>query len=184
MDQYRLNTAAQKGAALAKAAMADPEFRRAAISMSKESEFMGDVGKNVGAFALTSILGGATIGLANAGVKAVNQAFSSLTEGRAKAKGMSEMLSVHKQLGQEDKTKVQQAYNTLWKFNPDAAKDPLVAGSFVQRAVDYGGVTADEVHKLVQTRKLMRESENKYEGGFMPTVQGIGNLDPMAFGKR
>ena len=52
-------------------------------------------------------------------------------------------------------------FNTLWKFNPDMASDPLTSGSFVQRAVDYGAVTTDEVAKIVQTRKQMREAQSR-----------------------
>jgi len=115
---------------------------------------IGNVAKGIG-------IAAGTIGLANMGVSAINKAYASLTEGRQKAKAYSEMLGVHKQLGREDGKRVQHAFNTLWKFNPDMASDPLTSGSFVQRAVDYGAVTTDEVAKIVQTRKQMREAQSR-----------------------
>ena len=175
-QNWKLKRAAERGAALAKAAMADPQFAEAAYSMSKEAGWGADLAKGMGGMALTATVGGLGIGLSNAAINAVNNAFSSLSQGRQKAKGFSDMMRVHKGLGQEDKHKVQAAFNTLHKFNPDAALDPLTAGSFVQKAVDYGGVTTEEVKNLVSTRKAMRDAQ-KNEGGFMPTMPGFGNMN-------
>ena len=168
-----LQTAAQRGAALAKAAMADPTFAPVAMDMAKTGA-MGEVAKNLLLNAGGIVIGAGLVGAANVGMVAVSRAFQSLTEGRDKAQAYAGMLSVHKQLGQEDKNKVQNAFNTLYRFNPEVARDPLSAGSFVQKTIDYGAVTMDEVGKLIKQRKELRDaerSENTFGGQF-----GLANL--------
>lgn len=166
-----LDAAAQRGAALAKAAMADPTFVPIAQDMAKTAlsapvNPVNSILMQAGGLAL----GAGLIGAANVGMGAIAKAYQSLTEGRDKAQAFSEMMSSHKQLGQEDKRKVQQAFNTLYRFNPEAARDPLTSGSFVQKAVDYGAVTTDEVGKIIKSRKELREAEIKES----PFGGGIG----------
>ena len=163
----RIKAAAMRGTNLAKTAASD--FVCKDMFNTKEAGWMQDVGKN----ALGLAGAAALVGAANVGLGAVEGAYKSLTEGKQKAKAFGNMMAVHKQLGQEDKSKVQQGFNTLWKFNPDAAQDPLLAGSFVQRTVDYGAVTTDEVSKLVSMRKALRDAEGKESvtGGF-----GLSNV--------
>jgi hypothetical protein len=40
-----------------------------------------------------------------------------------------------------DATKVQTTFNTLWNLNPDLAKDPLTAGSFVERSMQRADIS-------------------------------------------
>ena len=170
-QKERLQKAAQEGAELAKVAYADPTFREV-VNQIKEANWMKEVGKS----ALGLAGAAAIVGTANLGMRAVEDAYRSMSEGREKAKAFSEMLSVHKQLGQEDKRKVQQGFNTLWNFNPHAAQDPLLAGSFVQRSVDYGAVTTDEVAKLVSMRKALRDAEARESFVGSAGLQSLGGV--------
>lgn len=120
-----------------------------------------NLGRNIVGGAATLALGGAIYGLGNMGFQAIQRGMSSLTEGRDKSKAVSEMLRVNPHLAKEEKTKVLQAFDTLWRFNKDVAVDPLASASFVQKTVDYGGVTTDEVKKMVDMRKAMRDADFK-----------------------
>lgn len=142
----RLDHARARGQQLAKQA-----------SATKEANFF----QNVATGAASLAIGGGILGAANVGLGALERGYKSLTEGKTKAKAVSHMLRVHPQLGKEDKTKVLRAFDTLYKFNPDAATDPLTAGSFVEKTLTYGAVTTDEVKKLVDIRKAMRDAEAK-----------------------
>lgn len=163
-----LDLSAQRGAALAKAAMADPDFREAAQMMSKEGSFWKNVAVGTAGLALAPV----AYGVGQMGVGAVQKAYQSLTEGKQKAKAYSEMMKVHKgQLGSEDKSKIQTAFNSLWGLNPDLAKDPLVSGTYVTKAIDYGGVTTQEANQLIQARKGMGEARSREE--WMPDSKAV-----------
>jgi len=164
-----LDLSAQRGAALAKAAMADPDFREAAQMMSKEGSFWKNVAVGTAGLALAPV----AYGVGQMGVGAVQKAYQSLTEGKQKAQAYSEMMKVHKkQLGSEDKSKIQTAFNSLWGLNPDMAKDPLVSGTYVTKAIDYGGVTTQEAAQLIQARKGMGEARARED--WMPDPKAIG----------
>ena len=49
-------------------------------------------------------------------------------------------------------------FDTLLRFNPDMAKDPLVASGFVKGTVSMGEISHKTVQDLVGARKTMRES--------------------------
>ncbi|MCA8939760.1 MAG: hypothetical protein KDB07_08135 [Planctomycetes bacterium] len=160
----RIKQAEARGRNLARAVHASPP-------LTKEASFM----QNVATGAASIAIGGGILGLANAGLGALERGYRSLTEGKQKAQAVSQMLQVHPQLGREDKTKVLRAFDTLWKFNPDAATDPLTAGSFVEKTMQYGAVTTDEVKKLVDIRKAMRDAESKES--IFSNVSAMGPLD-------
>lgn len=119
----------------------------------------------------TLALGGAIIGAGNLAFGALERGLKGLTEGKDKAKAVSEMLRVNPNLGKEDKTKVLQAFDTVWRFNPEVAKDPLASASFVQKYIDYGAVTTDEVKKMVDMRKAMSDAAAKERGFAMSELR-------------
>lgn len=164
-----VDLSAQRGAALAKAAMADPDFREAAEMMVKEGSFWKNVAVGTAGLALAPV----AYGVGQMGMNAVQKAYQSLTEGKNKAKAYSEMMKVHKkQLGSEDKSKIQTAFNSLWGLNPDMAKDPLVSGTYVTKAIDYGGVTTQEAGQLVSARKT--RSDARAAESWMPDPRAMG----------
>jgi hypothetical protein len=172
-----MDLSAQRGAALAKAAMADPDFREAAVTMVKEGSFWKNVAVGTAGLALAPV----AYGVGSMGMNAVQKAYESLTEGKGKAKAYSEMMKVHKkQLGSEDKSKIQTAFNSLWGLNKDMAKDPLVSGTFVTKAIDYGGVTTQEAGQLISARKGMGEARARE--AWMPDARGASSI-ASGFGK-
>lgn len=152
----------KKAAALSGISQPAYEMHRAAAEgyrLGKLAAGESNLGRNIMTGAASLALGGAVIGLGNIGFQALQRGMASLTEGRDKSKAVSEMLRVNPHLAKEEKTKVLQAFDTLWRFNQDVAKDPLASASFVQKTVDYGGVTTDEVKKMVDMRKAMRDAD-------------------------
>lgn len=157
VTQLNAHRAAMRGAALAKEAMMDPELREFAMLMSKEAGFWGNV---MGGAAALGV-GAAITGVAGMGVDAARHAYRSLTEGKEKAHAYSEMMRVHgSQLGTEEKAKVQQAFNALWHLNPELAKEPLTAGTFVARTIDYGGVATQDAATLLSARKSLMDAKS------------------------
>jgi hypothetical protein len=166
-----VDMSAQRGAALAKAAMADPDLREAAETMSKKASFWKNVAVGTAGLALAPV----AYGVGQMGMNAVQKAYNSLTEGKSKAKAYSEMMKVHKkQLGSEDKSKIQTAFNSLWGLNPDMAKDPLVSGTYVTKAIDYGGVTTQEAGQLISARKTRGDA--RAQESWMPDARGAGSI--------
>lgn len=115
----------------------------------------------------SDIAKGTAVGMAvGAGIKgigtvlshAVDRAYVGLTEGKDKAKAFSKMIGTSPELGKEPAAKVQRAFNSLYRWNPEMARDPLVASSFVQRTIDYGAVTTQEVESMIKSRKYLNEA--------------------------
>ena len=61
----------------------------------------------------------------------------------------SELKRMHKQ----NPAKVQDHFNTLFRFNPEMAKDPLVASSFVKGTAQHDFLAHKTVQDLIKTRK-------------------------------
>jgi len=74
-----------------------------------------------------------------------------------KARSYRGMLEDNPQLQNADPNIVQKAFNTLHRFNPEFAKDPLVAGTFVQNVVDQERLDIGTVKSLVEARRSMSQ---------------------------
>lgn len=153
------------------------------VELVKEAQYggvpnYGPIQKDPG-LRISDIAKGTAVGMAvGAGIKgigtmvsrAIDRAYVGLTEGKDKAKNFSKMLQSSPELGKENATKVQRAYNSLYRWNPEMARDPLVAASFVQRSIDYGAVTTEEVERMVKTRMNLGKSREQESllGGLAP----------------
>jgi hypothetical protein len=133
----------------------NPEFANEALC--KTAGFGGDVmkavdpAKTVGAV----IAAGITMG-AIAGGKDIYDAIKGKIQHRS---SFNEMMDMSPGLKKHDKKMVSAAFNTLHRFNPDYAADPLVAGTFVQNALDMSRIDVGTVNSLVDSsNKLQRES--------------------------
>jgi hypothetical protein len=98
--------------------------------MSVSSKGLGRMGRNIGMLAL---LGGG-VGLGLKGVDVVSRA---LTDPLDKAKGRKRMLKVNPELKKENKKDLNRYYDTLFRFSPAVAGDPLAAGAWMKRALQY-----------------------------------------------
>lgn len=82
---------------------------------------------------------------AMAGADAIIQA---LMKGRR----FDKMMKVNPELDGYEDSSLQLAFNTLHKFNPEMASDPLVAGTFVRRVMDARGVDTKTVGEIARAR--------------------------------
>jgi hypothetical protein len=79
---------------------------------------------------------------AGLGVTAAAGAIGRMREAKRKAVAYKEMLNIHPQLKGRDPVLVGRIYNSLHNVNPTMAKDPMVAGAWVDTIVESGGLDA------------------------------------------
>ncbi len=93
---------------------------------------------------------GGGVSLADKAVDAVHGKFS-------KRKGFNDMMEANPQFKNQPKKDVQGIYNTLYNFAPKMARDPLVAGSFMKKQLEFKteGIQAPDLKTLSEiTRNL------------------------------
>ena len=79
-----------------------------------------------------------------------------------KAKGYKEMMNAKPELGEggADAKTVQRHYDTLYKFNPEYAKDPLVAGAYVSQSLEMAQPNLSILNGLVSARREHLSSQH------------------------
>lgn len=125
--------------------------------------------------ALGNALGFGIAGTAlGAGVLAANKGYGAIADPIIKQRSYERMLAANPSLKHEDKDVTQRSFNTLYKFNPDMAKDPTTAGSFVRRAAMFKdeGIQSADIKTLAEIRKNMSES-TKGSPKFMDQGSGL-----------
>ena len=114
-------------------------------------------------------LGGAMVAAGGAAATAaighgVSMGVETLRDRLGKGKAYKGMLSASPGLAKrKDADKVQMTFNTLWNLNRDLAKDPLTAGSFVERSVqraDVGDSSGSYVD-IETARNLLRSAPRR-----------------------
>lgn len=117
-------------------------------------------------------LGAAAIGGSVFGVKKLHE---HATEPGKRDAAFKMMKTENPALGHD--AHVRKSFDTLWRFNPDMAKDPLVAGTFVRRAMAFKdeGIQSQDVKTLTEVRKNLADAKSKKHGPFddvLPTTAG------------
>jgi hypothetical protein len=126
-------------------------------SFPKSAGFGGDVmGHLDPAKTVAGIISaGLIVGAATGGRDIYDAVKGKITHHRSFGK----MMEMNPALKNHDKKMVNAAFNTLHRFNPDYASDPLVAGTFVQNALDMSRVDVGTVNSLVDANsKLQRDT--------------------------
>jgi len=121
-------------------------------------------GKNIG----HSLGSGMTEGIASAAMASIGEAVGSgitaLSDKVRKPMAFKAMVEANPSLGKMDQKAVQMTFNTLHNLNPQLARDPLIAASFVARSItraDMGGQERSFVD--IQTAKdLQRGGQDQY----------------------
>ena len=93
-----------------------------------------------------------------------------LVQAMMKGRRFDKMMDVNPELGGYDENSLHLAFNTLHRFNPDMASDPLVAGTFVRRVMDAQGIDTKTVGEIARAR------------GGVPGIEAAKGA-PGAFGK-
>ena len=64
-----------------------------------------------------------------------------------------------------DARMVQRHFDTLHKFNPEYASDPMVAGTYVQSSLDYARPNIETLNNVVKARADLQRSGRGMESG-------------------
>lgn len=135
----------------------DPALMKEAMEKSGQGGFLGSAwghAKSMAPYAAGSALLGGAMGLT---AHAAKTGFGAAQDHIQKAQSYKTMISENPQLAQADPGLVQKAFNTLHRFNPEYAGDPLVAGTFVQNVVEQERLDIGTVKSLVDARKAMSQ---------------------------
>jgi len=89
-----------------------------------------------------------------------------------KARAYKTMIEENPHLQNVDPSVSQKAFNTLYRFNPQYAADPLVAGTFVRNVADQERLDIGTVNSLVQARRNLADRGNAPD--YVATAQGMG----------
>lgn len=131
--------------------------------------------------ALPYLAGSAALGtVLGVGTEAGRDLVKSIKDSIGKAKAYRSMMQENPHLGEEDPNITEKAFNTLFRFNPQYAHDPLVAGTFVKNVIDQERLDIGTVGNLVQARRHMADAGGKGGGMadfFMKAMPGPFSMD-------
>lgn len=118
-----------------------------------------------GQLAMGAAMGGGGL-LAMKGINAISEKVHDARLSLGKAKAYKTMLDANPQLSENgvDATAVQRHFDTLYRFNPQYAQDPSVAGTYVQNAIEMARPSLDTINNLVGARKNLSESLDREHG--------------------
>jgi len=158
-----------------KEAASDPELLKEAHE--KLSVAWGDIAKKlVGKAGLGAAATAGGLGM----LGAYNMAHGKIKQMKddiGKAKHYKAMVDNNPELADTgaDAKLVQNHFNTLYKFNPEYAKDPMVAGAYVTQSMDSARPNLMVLNQMVGARKQHMESES-YSKETPATKQLVGWL--------
>ena len=143
LEVERLRTAIEKNASFW-------EGFKSSFKGGKPGKVMGQALMAAGGAAATAAIG-----------HGVSRAYDSLSHRIGKGRAYKGMLEASPGLAKrKDADRVQMTFNTLWNLNKDLAKDPLTAGSFVERSVqraDFGDSAGSYVD-IETARNILRSA--------------------------
>ena len=91
-----------------------------------------------------------------------------------KARAYKEMVNENPSLQHVDPNVTQKAFNTLYRFNPEYAADPMVAGTFVRNVADQERLDIGTVNSLVQARRNLADRGQGPD--YMGMAQTMGKI--------
>lgn len=120
----------------------------------------------------------AALPVIGAAVGGIGSAVSSMADARAKSKSYQEMLDLHPRMQKYDPKMVSRVFSSIHRLNPTVAKDPLLAGAFVDRVMEThghyeggGNMALAEVAKdLAQLRSGISQATSREPAGIGSTL--------------
>lgn len=142
-----------------KEAQENPELMRESLEKLGFGETM--MSHPIAGRVLKGLALGAGSALGVAGVGAGITAIQDLKRDLEKARYYKTMLEHNPELkGQGvDSKMVQRHFNTLYKFNPEYATDPMVAGTYVVNSLEMARPNLDMINNMVRARKDIIQSQ-------------------------
>ena len=104
--------------------------------------------------------GAAAAGIAG-GIKGIDVLSDRIGSKIHKSRSFKKMMDENPGLKKEDSKAVSRIFRTLHKFNPKMASDPLVAGSFLKRSLQFKdeGIQPVDIKTLADIRKAQSQSK-------------------------
>ena len=127
-------------------------YSPASVKVGSVTKYISD---NAGRIAMTGLgIAGtaAAVALGNKAVGLVEDAYKSMSAGPKRVRAYNEMMDVHDDLSEYPAKDVQRAFNSIYRFNPEVASEPLASGAAVRSVLEYGGISLDTVKNLVDMR--------------------------------
>jgi len=127
--------------------------------------------------AMALLGGGVAAGTASVGTMRGIQGVENALARTGKGNAFSNMLELDNELNRMNKNNPKQVkthFNTLFRFAPEMAKDPLVASSFVKSTVQHDMLSHKTVQDLIKSRKDLKDTAKPSGVGF-----GTVSVDPM-----
>ena len=148
----------------------NPELMEKTAAMFRgPGEALGYGAKIMG---LGALLGVGSLG-ATAGVQAVAQKVKDYQSSIDKAKNYKAMLDANPELATKnvDAKMVQRHFDTLHRFNPEYAADPVVAGTYVQNSLEFARPNIEALNNIVNARKNLAQAKAQ---SMIPGALGAG----------
>ena len=100
------------------------------------------------------------------GIKGTELLYDKIKSPMEKAQYKKNMLKFSPGLKRENKKDVDSIFNTLYRFNPKMASDPLVASSFMKRSLQFKdeGIQAMDVKTLTETARNLAQAKPRSQG--------------------
>lgn len=177
LSPEEMQAAREKIEGLLKEAAADPETRAeleklgfSVVKLMKSHvapkaqrlwKAVGPEAKQLGKTMLGASAVAAGFGAINKGTEQVEELIGNFGSAKKKAHAYLAMMRHNPGLKEYDSRQIQAAFNTLHRFNPEYAVDPLVSGSFVQQVLESERVPLQTVNELVRARQSLSGSGKK-----------------------
>ena len=97
------------------------------------------------------------------GVKGLDALIDSATDPFSKRTAFNSMMNENPSLKKEPKQDVKKIFNTLYRFNPKMAGDPLVAGSFMRRSLQFRdeGIQPADIKTLTEIGRNVTSAKSR-----------------------
>lgn len=126
------------------------------------------------------MFGGGAAGI-SAGIKGVEGLSDSISKPIKKRSAFKKMMADNPSLRKEDPKDVKKVFNTLFRFNPKMAGDPLVAGSFMKRTLQFKdeGIQPVDVKTLTEVGRNMQSNKSNsslLSAAFLSGAKDLANF--------
>lgn len=131
----------------------DKGMEKEAMSEGAKSAFLKALGYGAGttaAIAGTAIVTGAAQDVLDMARNSVSRSI-----------GFRDMIKENPGIGKLDRKQTKAYYNTLHRFSPEMARDPVVAASWVKRMGEFDYVDPGTIQQLVSTSERMRGAQSQ-----------------------
>lgn len=159
---------------IVEAAARDPEFRKEAMEkLASVGDFANAVKDHIKDLIIpmtaTALLGAAITGGSTLARTGIEQAVGK----KKKKDAFEEMMKSNPRLKNHSEEDIHKAFDSLYRFNPHYAKDPWVAGTFVNETLSQERLDVNTVNNLVAAKDKLTPKSTSAVDFFMKTMPAM-----------